>query len=95
MKKFNFYTGAYAAAKLLAILVILSELIKPFKTFLASVFTHHWIAKAVLVTIAFVIFGFVYKKDGWFGISNKNLAWYATLGSLAIIFLFYIFHFLA
>ena len=95
MKKFNPYNGISAASTLLAILVILAELVSPFKAFLASVFTHHWIAKAVLVAAAFVIVGFAYKKDKLFNIGSGKIAWYSTLGSLATIFLFYIFHLFA
>ena len=41
MKKFNLFAGAAAAAILFTVLVLLSELIEPFKTFLANVFSHH------------------------------------------------------
>lgn len=93
--KFNFYNGAFAASTLLAVLVIAAELAKPFKAFLGSVFGHHWIGKAVLIAIAFIIVGFVYKKDELFGIDSEKISWYSTLGCLVIIFLFYIYHFLS
>lgn len=92
MKKFNFYNGAFAASTLLAILVIVAELAKPFKTLLAAVFSHHWIGKAVLITIAFAIFGFFYEKN-IFGMDSKKLSWYSVLGSLIIIFLFFVIHY--
>lgn len=95
MKKFNPYNGAFAASALLAGLVVAAELYAPFKTFLASVFAHHWIAKAVLVAAAFIIVGFSYKKDELFGVKSEEISWYSVLGSLAIIFLFYIFHYFA
>ncbi len=91
---FSFYNGAFAASLLLAILVIVAELAKPFKDFLASIFTHHWVGKGVLTAAAFIIIGYVYKQDNIFGIKSEKASWYATLGSLAIIFLFYIIHFL-
>lgn len=93
--KFNFYNGAFAASTLLAVLVIAAELAKPFKAFLASIFIHHWIGKAVLIAIAFVIFGFIYKKDELFGIDSEKISWYSILGCLLIIFLFYVVHFLS
>ena len=93
--KFNFYNAGFAASTLLAVLVLASELSKPFKDFLASLFTHHWVAKAILITIAFVVFGYLLKEDKLFNIESEKLAWYSTLGSLAVIFLFYVFHFLA
>ena len=91
--KFSFYNGAFAASVLLAVLVIAAELAKPFKDFLASVFTHHWIGKAVLTAAAFVIIGYLYKQDNVFGVKSEKASWYATLGSLAVILLFYILHF--
>lgn len=91
--RFNFYNGTFAASALLAVLVIAAELYAPFKTFLASVFTHHWIAKAVLIVLAFVIVGLAYKKDKLFGIKSEQISWYGILGSLAAIFLFYIVEF--
>jgi hypothetical protein len=94
MKKFNFYNAAFAASTLLAVLVIATELAKPFKLFLASIFSHHWIGKVVLITIAFVIIGFAYEKDKLFGIDSEKVSWYSVLGSIILIFLFYIIHFL-
>ena len=79
---------------LLAVLVIAAELAKPFKDFLASIFTHHWIGKAVLTAAAFVIIGHSYKQDNVFGVKSEKTSWYAALGSLMVIFLFYIIHFL-
>ena len=94
MAKFNFYAGASASAILLALLVILSELAEPFKALLASVFGHHWIGKAVLVAIAFLLAGFLLKEKTSLGkISFKDLAWKSSLASLAVIFLFYILEF--
>ena len=93
MLKFNFYASAFASSLLLALLVIIAELAAPLKAFLASVFTHHWIGKAVLVVLAFIAVGFLYKKESIFGITNEKLAWYGTLGTLAAIFLFYVIHY--
>ena len=93
MPKFNFHAGAAAASVLLALLVIIAELAAPFKAFLASVFGHHWIGKAVLISIVFIVVGFLYKKESIFGVKNEKLSWYGTLGSLAAIFLFYLAHY--
>jgi hypothetical protein len=95
MRKFNYYTSGTASSLLLAILVILSELSKPFKTFLASIFTHHWIAKLVIVAVVFILVGFYYDQKKLFGKNIEDVAWYSTLVSLAVIFLFYIIHFVA
>ncbi|MAH03570.1 hypothetical protein CMI39_02170 [Candidatus Pacearchaeota archaeon] len=90
MKKFNFYAGGFAASNLLTILVILVELSSPFKEMLTSVFIHHWIGKFILITIGFIVFGFTYKKDRIFKKDIKKAAWYSVVGSLDIIFLFYL-----
>lgn len=92
MKKFNPYNGATAASILLAVLVVAKELLPPVKELLTTVFTHHWIAKAVLLPIAFVAFGF-YKKDRCFNKKSEDVAWYSVLASLAIILVFYVIHF--
>ena len=94
-EKFSFYNGTFAAAMLLAVLVIAAELAKPFKDFLASIFTHHWIGKGILTAAAFVIVGYLYKQDKVFNVKSEKASWYATLGSLAVIFLFYVIHFLS
>ena len=94
MAKFNFYAGASASAILLAVLVILSELVEPFKALLASIFGYHWIGKAALVILVFLLAGFLLKEKTSFGkISFKDLAWKASLASLAVIFLFYVIEF--
>jgi len=93
--KFNFYNAGFVASTLLAILVLASELSTPFKDFLASILTHHWVAKGILIAVAFVIAGYWLKQNKLFNIESEKLAWYSTLGSLAVIFLFYIYHFLA
>ena len=91
-KKFNFYLGAAASSWLLAIMVITAELYAPFKSLLASAFGHHWIGKAAIVALAFVAAGFLLKrtKD-----SDESLAWHSILGTLAVIFAFYVLEFFA
>ena len=91
MAKFNFYAGATASAILLALLVILSEKVEPFKALLVLVFGHHWIGKTVLVLLIFILAGFLLKEKTSVGkISFKGLAWKSSLASLAVIFLFYV-----
>ena len=94
MTKFNFCLGAAASAWLLAILVIVAELYVPFKNLLKSTFSHHWIGKAVIITIAFLAFGFILRDKKSVGnIRDDKLAWYSMLGSLIVIFLFFIMEF--
>ena len=89
-RKFNFYLGAAASAWLLAILVIVAELAAPFKTLLQTLFGHHWIGKAVIVALVFVAAGFLVKEKK----PHEKLAWYSAVGSMAVIFLFYVIEFL-
>lgn len=86
--RFNLYLATTASAILLTILVITAELSKPFKNILTGIFTHHWIGKAVLITLAFIIFGFLSKKI------KEDIAWYSVVGSLIIILIFYIIEYL-
>ncbi len=91
MRKLNLYLGAAASSLLLSILVILGELLKPFKNFLASIFTHHWVAKIVLITLAFIIFSFFLgNKNKIFGFKDADAAWYSTLAATIAILLFYV-----
>ena len=93
MKKFNYYSGIFYASSILTIIIILAEFLSPLKSFLASIFSHHWIGKIVLTAVIFLIFGFLYKDKKLFGALQEKAAWYATLGSLIAIFIFYIIHF--
>ncbi|HIG93401.1 TPA: hypothetical protein HA242_05035 [Candidatus Woesearchaeota archaeon] len=95
MKRFNYSLGAAASAWLLAILVIVAELAEPFKTFLKDTFSHHWIGKAVIIFLAFALFGFLLRdKDAIRKIPAEKLAWYSLLGSLGVILLFFVIEFL-
>ena len=94
MAKFNLYFGATTSTWLLAILVIVAELAEPFKTFLKDTFSHHWIGKAAIITISFLLFGLLLRnKDSIMNVSDDKLAWYSVLGSLIVIFLFFIIEF--
>jgi len=95
MAKFNFYLGAAASAWLLTVLVVIAELVEPFKNFLKATFSHHWIGKAVMITFAFLVFGFLLRNKKSIGkFSDDKLAWYSMLGSLIVIFLFFVIEFL-
>lgn len=94
MKRFNLYLGASASASLLAILIILAELSEPFKAILTTMFSHHWIGKAVVITLAFVVFGLLFRGKNRIGkFSDEKVAWYSVIGSLSVIFLFYLIEF--
>ena len=91
MAKFSFYFGVTAGSWLLSILVVSAELYVPFKELLKAAFGHHWIAKAVLITAAFLLSGFVFRSRKAIGdIPDERIAWYSALGSLALIALFFI-----
>lgn len=95
MRKFNFYFGAAASSLLLAILVIAAELSASFKALLTNVFSHHWLAKLVLVVLAFIAVGFLLgNKDKALGLKDESIGWYSVLLSIAVIFLFYLLEFL-
>ena len=90
MRKFNFYFGGFAATIVLTLSVILTELSEPFKSFLESIFIHHWIGKIILVAIVFVVFGFASQKKELFGKNMGDVAWKSVILSIIIILLFYI-----
>lgn len=82
--RFNYNLSTTVSSWLLAILVIGAQLVPTFKNLLKTVFTHHWVGKAVIVTIVFIAFGFVHRE------TTEKTAWYSVLGSLAIIGLFFV-----
>ncbi len=94
--KFNFYLGAAVSAWLLSVLVVATEISAPFKNLLKTLMFHHWVGKAVLVSLAFVAFGFILKDKKSLGsLSDENVAWYSALFNLAFIFLvFTVFYFI-
>ena len=94
MARFNFYAGATASAWLLATLVIVAELIVPFKTLLKTIFSHHWIGKAVIITFTFIVFGFLFKEKTSIGkLKDESVSWFSVIGSLVVILLFYVIEF--
>ena len=95
MAKFNFYLGESASSLLLVILVIITEVSGSFKNLLKLIFTHHWIGKAVIITLVFILVGFLYRETKIFNIQDEKFAWNSTIISLVIILLFFIIHYLA
>ncbi len=94
MKKFNGYAGTFAASLVLALLVVTAELIPLVKTFLATIFTHHWIGKAVVTSLVFIVVGFGYHKNKIWGIRSEEISWYSILTSFIVIFLFFAIHYI-
>ena len=94
MRKFNVYLGAAAGAWALVILVVAAELAEPFKKLLTDTFSHHWVGKAVIMFLTFVILGLLMRnKHSVAGVSNNKLAWYGVLAGLLVIFIFYVVEF--
>ena len=87
---FSVYRGMTVSAWFLFVLVVVAELVAPFKAFLVLLFSHHWIAKAVLVPLAFFFFGFFPRTKNF---SSASLAWDSTLLSLLLILFFFIIHY--
>ena len=86
--KFNQYKAITFSSLLLTILVIASELSEVFKNTLKAIFSHHWVAKAIIISIVFFIVGFAYKNK--ISTSDEKNAWRAALASMIIIFLLFI-----
>ncbi|MEK7613152.1 MAG: hypothetical protein AAB449_03345 [Patescibacteria group bacterium] len=47
---------------LIVTMTLLSEVSEPFKAFLTSVGTHHWIGKSIISAGAFVLFYLLFRK---------------------------------
>ena len=90
----RYHLAAIVSVWLTAILTLWTALDAGFKAVLVSIFSHHWIAKAVIITAAFIIIAFLYpiKSNKSFGWWAKKTTWSVVLSSLTI-FLFYIWHF--
>ena len=93
MKKFNPYVAATFSSVLLTVMIIVGELYSPFKDLLKSTFRHHWIAKTIIVAISFAISGFICSKPKIKGYKIEDIAWKSVIGSLVIIFLFFVLHY--
>lgn len=86
MTKFNFSIGMSASSLSLVALIIIAELSSTFKDILKNVFTHHWVGKAVIIILVFLVFGFLFKDRKN---SDDKPSWYIALLSLAVILLFF------
>lgn len=90
MRKFNFYLGVAVSSWLLLALIVAAQLFAPFKTLLKNTFSHHWIGKAVIITAAFLIAGYVMRKNNSIaGVKDEKAAWYSALASLILMLLFF------
>ncbi len=89
IEKFNYFLSITVVSWLLALMVISAELFSPFKDFLKATFSHHWIGKIVISIVVFLLLGFLLK----FKVSEKT-AYYSSIGSLLLIFAFFVFEFL-
>ena len=80
------------------VITIASELFKPFKTLLAAMTGYHWVTKSVLAIVLLGLIYFSLKRTIDDNRSDTNgvhvVVGSAVPGSL-IIFMFYIWHFLA
>ncbi len=95
-QKFSLYMGAAVSSWTLTAMIITAEFSPLFKGLLKSIFTHHWIGKIVITTAVFVLAGFLLKNKTDVGkYTDENVAYCSVIASLAIIFLFFIIHYLA
>ena len=93
-KKFNVFFGTFISSIVFVVIVILAELVKPFKDILKSLFWHHWVGKVVLTVLIFLIIGYLQRNTKSLkGIPAEKLAWYGVLFSLISILLFYVIHY--
>ncbi len=81
---------------LVVVMTILTEISAPFKNFLVQLAGHHWAAKSLIATVAFVLLYLIFRKAR----ESDNVlggVWY-VIGSVVlggvIIFAFYLWHFL-
>lgn len=51
--------GAIVAIVTVTVITIVGELYAPFKDWLKSVFTHHWLGKSALAVMVFVLVSFI------------------------------------
>ncbi len=82
----NLYRGITVSSWVLTLLVLATELSAPFKKLLAQVFWHHWIAKAVITTLVFLIVSARSKK----AVDGEKKAWFSILANTVLIFLFFV-----
>ena len=81
---------------LVVILTLWADLSVPFKAFLAGLAGHHWGAKSLIATTAFVLFYFLFRKarESESPLGNVVFAVASVILGSLIIFSFYLWHFL-
>lgn len=81
------------------IVTIASELYKPLKTLLALMTGHHWVTKSILAVVLLVLTYFLLKRRTTSSDKSDISGIYAVVGSGVagglIIFVFYVWHFIA
>lgn len=91
---FNYYVGGTVSLWVLSFMVVLTELSPGFKDLLVLLFTHHWIGKVVITTLAFLISGWLFKDlKKAFGYEIDKLAWNSAIINVLIIITFYVLHY--
>ncbi len=89
-----FAISAGLAIVVIAVLTIVGELYKPLKSWLADIFTHHWVGKGVISFIGFYIVGYILSLV----VSDRRdtesrilffLFWISLLSTLAITGFYY------
>lgn len=86
LKKFNFYGGITSSVWLLFILIVGTELSADFKGILTSLLFHHWIAKALLTALIFLIVGIFFKDCS----NDEKTAYWSTIAVSLLILIFFI-----
>ena len=90
IKKFNYFLSITVVSWLLTLMIIATDLSPPFKAFLTTYFSHHWIAKLIISIIVFLLVGFLIEKKQ----VSEKIAFYSVIASIAIMLGFFIFEFI-
>ncbi|MDO8628665.1 MAG: hypothetical protein Q7R56_02840 [Nanoarchaeota archaeon] len=84
--KFNHELATSISSWTLAIIVVLAEIITPFKNLLKTLFTHHWLGKVAIILAVYLIIGFFTKKP-------YQHSYRDVIISMSIILIYYIIHY--
>jgi len=77
------------------LLTLLSELYSPFEDFLKLTFGHHWIGKALIVTVLFFGLTFAFKNKKFEKYDLFKLTNISFVAGVILILLFYLWEFFA